>query len=455
MTSRLPRRFALSLAAALPGLALLPAAPRPARAAAFPGAACLAVLMSDLHSAQERAAATLGALDRVLAANAGTPALVVVNGDVFERGNAIALRSMGAADWAFLSALRRRAPVVLNLGNHETALLDDMAETVARARALDLAVVSNLQRAADGAPLADAAFRLDLPGGRRLVVVGIATDEAATYRQVARERLRFPEPAAWARANLPALAEGAEFVLVASHAGVAADRAILPLLPEGALLFGGHEHLRFVHAAGGRRYLHTGSWNRFFTVAAFGEGGIRSAEVAVEPGIEEDPAHAALWREVFAAHARPEDQEVLFRLPAALPLPAAARRAVAAVAAAAGVEVGLMNHTTFGTGLPAGEVTRLAFDAFLRFDGGLVQAEADAAAIAAIAARANQDEEVPLERRIGDFVYASALPAGPARLAANGWVGLNAARYLGSALAFRPVPELRVKAVVQRALSAG
>jgi 2',3'-cyclic-nucleotide 2'-phosphodiesterase (5'-nucleotidase family) len=177
--------------------------------------------------------------------------------------------------------------------------------------------------------------------------------------------------------------------------------------------------------------------------------------VAEEPGQDEDAAHAALWREVFAAHARPEDREVLFRLPAALPLPAAARRAVAAVAAAAGVESGLMNHTTFGTGLPAGEVTRLDFDAFLRFDGGLVQAEADRAAMAAIAARANQDEEVPLDRRIGDFVYASALPAGPARVAANGWVGLNAARYLGGALSFQPVPELRVKAVVQRALAAG
>jgi 2',3'-cyclic-nucleotide 2'-phosphodiesterase (5'-nucleotidase family) len=454
MTPMLPRRFALSLAAAIPGVALLPA-PRPARAVAFPGAACLAVLMSDLHSAQERAAATLGALDRVLAANRGTPALIVVNGDVFERGNAIALRSQGAADWAFLSALRRRAPVVLNLGNHETALLDDMAETVAAARARDVVVVTTLQRAADGVPLAEPAFRFDLPGGKRLVVVGIATDEAATYRQVARERLRFPAPAAWAQANLPGLIAGADHVLVASHAGVAADRAILPLLPDGALLLGGHEHLHFTHAAGRTRYVHTGSWNRFFTVAAFGEGPVRLAEVAVEPGVEEDPVHAALWREVFAAHARPEDLEVLFRLPAPLPLPAAARRAVAAVAAAAGVEVGLMNHTTFGTGLPGGDVTRLAFDAFLRFDGGLVQAEADAAAMAAIAARANQDEEVPLDRRIGDFVYASALPPGPARLAANGWVGLNAARYLGGAFAFRPVPEMRVKAVVQRALAGG
>lgn len=455
MTRRLPRRFVLSLAAAIPGVVLLPAAPRPARAAAFPGAACIAVLMSDLHSAQERAAATLGALDRVLAANAGTRAVIVINGDVFERGNAIALRSMGAADWAFLAALRRRAPVVLNLGNHETALLDDMAETVARARALDIAVVSNLQRASDGAALAEASVRFELPGGRRLAVVGIATDEANTYRPAPRALLRFPEPAAWARQNLAGLIAGADFVLVASHAGVIADRAILPLLPDGALLLGGHEHLRFGHAAGRTRYLHTGSWNRFFTVAAFGEGAIRAAEVATEPGQDEDAAHAALWREVVAAHGRPEDREVLFRLSAPLPLPHAARRAVAAIAAAARVDSGLMSHTTFGTGLPAGEVTRLAFDAFIRFDGGLVRAEADAAAMAAIAARANQDEDVPLERRIGDFVYASALPARAGTVAANGWVGLNAARFLGGALPFQPVPELRVKAVVQAALAGG
>jgi len=173
-----------------------------------------------------------------------------------------------------------------------------------------------------------------------------------------RPTLDIPAPAAWARENLPGLLAGADAAVVLSHAGVAADRAMLSLLPDGALLLGGHEHLRFTHAEGATRYVHTGSWNRFVTLAGVTLGGgaprIALREAAVEPGTAEDAAHAALWREVFAAHATAEDREVVLRLPRALPLPEAARRASAAVAQAAGAATGLLGHTSFGTGLPAG-----------------------------------------------------------------------------------------------------
>jgi 2',3'-cyclic-nucleotide 2'-phosphodiesterase (5'-nucleotidase family) len=445
----IPRRALL----ALPSLALVP---RARADAPFTGADLLVVAMSDLHSAMERAAAALGVVDAALAANRGVPAVIVVNGDVFERGNAVALRSDGAADWAFLAALRRRAPVLLNIGNHETALLDDLAGTVRQARALDLVVLSNLRDRRTGQPFAPAFATLPLPGGRRLTVAGIATDEAMTYRPVARETMEFPAPAAWARENLPGLLGGADAAVVLSHAGVVADRAILPLLPPGTLLLGGHEHLRFGHAAGATRYLHTGSWNRFVTLAGIALGpvpGIAAREVAVEPGVAEDARHAALVREVLAARLTPAEREVLFRLPRALPLGEAARRASAAMAAATGSATGLIGHTSFGTGLPAGEVTRFAFDAFLRFDGPLFRGEADAAALAAIAARVNQDGEWHLEARLGDFVYAHALPAAPAPLATNGWTRLNAARYLGTeAIRFEPVPGAMLKATVAAAL---
>jgi 2',3'-cyclic-nucleotide 2'-phosphodiesterase (5'-nucleotidase family) len=438
---------------ALPGLALLPQA----RAdQPFPGADLLVLAMSDLHSAMERAAAALGVVDAALAANRGVPVLVAINGDVFERGNVVALRSAGAADWAFLAALRRRAPVVLNIGNHETALLDDLAEVVRRAQALDIQVVTNLRDRRDGRGFAPAAFELPLPGGRRLTVVGIATDEAATYRPAARAPIEMPEPAGWARDNLPGLLANADAALVISHAGVAADREMLPLLAPGTLLLGGHEHLRFTHAESSIRYVHTGSWNRFVTLAAFHLGGdtprIALREVAVEPGVAEDAAHAALVRDLMAAHLTPAEREVLFRLPAALPLGEAARRASAAMGDAAGAATGLIGHTTFGTGLPAGDVTRFAFDAFLRFDGAVFRGEADRDALAAIAARANQDGELPLDRRIGDFAYAAALPDGPALLASNDWIRLNARRYLGTAaIRFEPMPGVMLKAAVAEA----
>lgn len=434
---------------------MLPLAAPHARAdTPLTGAEILLVAMSDLHSAQEGAAAALGVVGAALAANRGVPAAILINGDVFERGNAIALRSAGVADWALLGALRRLAPVVLNLGNHEGALIDDMAEVVRRAQAIDLVVVSTMRDRRSGQALAPAHADLAL-GGRTLRIVGIATDAMATYRPPVRALLDIPAPAAWAAANLPALLEGNVARVVMSHAGVMADRAMLPLLPDGTLLLGGHEHLRFVHAEGTTRYVHTGSWQRFITLV-----GLRSGhapvlrEVAVEPGGPADAAHQALWREVHAAHATPADREVVMRLPAGLPLGDAARRAAAAIAEATGAASGLIAHTSFGTGLPAGEVTRLAFDAFLRFDGPLQAAEADAAALAAVAARANQDDARPLAARSGDFVYAHpARTAAPARLAASDWVARNAATYLGvETLRFATVPELRIKPVVEAAL---
>lgn len=438
---------------ALPGLTLLP---RRVRAdTAFPGAALLVVALSDLHSAQERAPALLAALDAALAANRGVPALIVVNRDVFERGNVIALRSEGAADWALLAALRARAPVVLNLGNHETALLDDPALVVARARALDLLVVSNLIDARSRAAYAPARVEITL-GGRRVVLVGIATDEVNTYRAPVRPLLRLPAPAEWAAANLPGLLEGADAAIVLSHAGVAADRAILPLMPPGSLLLGGHEHLGFDHAAGSVRYLHVGSWQRFMGLVPFGLAAAPHI-VAVDPGGVEDAAQAQLVSDIIAAHARPEDREVLFRLARALPLSEAARAACAAVASATSSQSGLLGHTGFGTGLPAGAVTRFAYDAFLRFDGPLFTTQTDAAAMQAMAGRLNQDEAVSLESRIGDFAYAAPAPgSAPARLTSNGWVRLNAARFLGTdALRFEQAPGLMLKSVVAEALRRG
>ena len=452
----LPRR---ALPALTGGLLL----PRRLRAdAALPGAELLLVAMSDLHSAMERAPAALGALDATLAANRGVEAVILVNGDVFERGNAVALRCNGAPDWAFLAALRKRAPVVLNIGNHETALIDDLREVVARARALDLVVLSNLRDRRTGQDVTAADLVLPLRGGRRLALVGIGTDEAATYRPEVRDLLELPAPAAWAREHLPRLLDGADATVVLSHAGIAADRAILPLLPDGSLLIGGHEHLRFVHAQGATRYVHAGSWNRCLAVAGLAFGGaaprITLHEVAIEPGQAEDAAHAALLREVMAAHATPEDREVLFHLPRPLPLGEAARRAAAAVAAATQAGTGLLGHTGFGTGLPGGEVTRLAFDAFLRFDGTLFRAEVDQAALDAMRPRLNQDEPMPFGQRIGDFSYAAPWPgapgpAAPGPLACNGWVRSQAGRYLGTAaLRFEEVPELRLKPLVAAAL---
>lgn len=432
---------------------------------ALPGRGALAsagvdlqlVLLADLHSCHDRAPALLAALDLALAARPGVPTFILINGDVFERGNALTRRSEAAADWALLEALRARAPVLLNLGNHETAIIDDMAEVVRRARALGITVLSTMIDTRTKRPFAEASLEIALGGGRRMTVVGIATDDMQTYRAPARPFLSIPDPAAWAREALPILLLETDLGVVMSHAGVAADRAMLPHLPPGSLLLGGHEHLRFGHRVGPTRYLHTGAWANYLTLAeiSFTRGSpfITTREITIDPEGPGEARLAALRRDLLAAHLTPEDREVLGHLPQPMDLAEAARFLNAQMARQAGAALGLISNTTLGTGLPRGPVTRYDLDAFIRFDGAVLRAEADAAALAEIALRANQDDDRPFARRTGEFVYAGPIPAAPARLASIGWVQMNARRYLGTeALAFEKVDGPGIKALAAAGL---
>ncbi|MGH6999728.1 MAG: metallophosphoesterase, partial [Phenylobacterium sp.] len=201
--------------------------------------------MCDLHSAYERTGQLLAALAAEVAAHQ-VPHVIAIDGDIFEHGNVAAVRSDGAIDWAFLAALPKIAPTVVNLGNHDNDITTDLAEVVARLRGLGVSVVSNIVDARTGAPYAPA--QVDLPLGRRtLRVVGIATNSINTYPAASRPTLQIPVPGDWARARLAAALAGADLAMVLSHAGVAADREILPLLPDGTLMIGGHNHLQFQH----------------------------------------------------------------------------------------------------------------------------------------------------------------------------------------------------------------
>ena len=103
----------------------------------------LVVIVADQHSAYERTAQVVAAIDRLTATLPGVPLAILIDGDALENGNAVARRSSGAVDFAMFTAFAKRAPTVVNLGNHEMEF-NDLAATVARITASGAHVISNL-----------------------------------------------------------------------------------------------------------------------------------------------------------------------------------------------------------------------------------------------------------------------------------------------------------------------
>ncbi len=445
--SPITRRHLLQL---LGTVAVLPALTGPVLAQPAPAARL--IILSDLHSAYERTSQLLAAVAAEIAASP-VPAAILINGDVFEVGNVVAKRSEGEVDWKLLEKLARLAPTVLNIGNHEPDLINDLAQMIARARRAGITVLSNITDKRTGAPYTPAGFQIDL-GPVPVALVGIATNQINTYPKASRDQLVIPDPVEWATANLAANLPEGNLPVVLSHAGVVADRGILPLLADGSLLIGGHDHLVLEHAEGRTRYVHTGSWSSLITVVDIADDrSLSLRQVPIDRNGAADAELTALIGATFAKHLTDEELAVVGISPKVLTLGDSARFAAAALAAAAGADVGFIGHTTFGTGLPSGEVTRYAFDSVVRFDGKLVTAEVDRKTLDEILARTNQDGDIPLSARTGDFLYAAPLPVADKatyKLVTNDWSATNQKSYFGREdLKFTEIePVVQVKATV-------
>jgi 5'-nucleotidase/UDP-sugar diphosphatase len=320
-------------------------------------------------------------------------------------------------------------------------------------------MISSLIDARTGDGLVPPARVFGAQGGE-IAILGVATDQMATYRAQPRGLLFAPRPATWVETWLPRVSSRAKAYVIASHAGVQADKDILAHTPPRTLVIGAHDHLRFEATdAQGRRLFHGGSWGNHIRVVALrvqGDDGPRYEVAELALGDAVDPGLAAEIARQEQAHLTQEDKAVVANLARPLDLSEAALIATEAVRKAADADVAFLNHTSFGDGLPAGAVSKYRFDSFLRFDGDVRVATLDGAVLAAILRGANQHKAATLSERTGDFVYANALAIDPAaryRVAANGWTTMNQQAYLGRAgLSFAPVAELKVKTIVAGAL---
>lgn len=450
--------FVVSRRLVLQGLAASAvAAALPAAARAQTGGDAVLFTIADLHAPYARLPALLARL-RTLRAEAGRPAALLVNGDVFERGNTVCLKSNGAADWAFLEAVAAEMPVVLNLGNHETAVLDDMASFVARADRTGVQVISNLVDNRTGRFFAPFDARLGL-GGLDVSVLGLAATNPFVYRKPVRDTLTFLDTARFVADALPGSSAGADVSLVMSHAGVSPDKTFLSTLPAGTILHGAHDHLDFDRTVEGRTYFHGASWGRRIGIVELTKGAAatyRSEEVAPSGG---DEALAALIEAMKAEHLTDADRAVVAELPRAFDLHASILLATEALRKATEADVAMLGHTTFGAPLAAGPLTRYDFDAYVRFGGGVSVASISGAQLTAMLARANQFMADSLDGMTGDYVHVAEIDVDPAktyRLAVNDWTAQNQQAYLGTAdLAFEKVEGLELKALIAEHLGKG
>ncbi|MEM6304762.1 MAG: metallophosphoesterase [Pseudomonadota bacterium] len=416
--------------------------------------------LSDLHAPYARLPAILETITQI-SAETDAPKALLLNGDIFERGNVVCARSAGEVDWAFLAALRAQMPVIVNLGNHETALIDDLADFICRAEALGITPISNLIDSRTGAPFTPATSRLRL-GDIEIALLGLAATNPFVYREVLRNTLSFPEPAQFVAEALMEASAGADVAVVMSHAGLAADKTFIDALPPGSVLHGAHDHLNLHEEHNGVRYFHGGSWGVQLGVLALNKGpdGVRTRyDTQAIAAADGDTALSRLIEAQKAAHLTARDTEIIADITRSLDTHQSILVAIEALRRATQADLAMIGHTTFGAPLTAGPLMRYDFDAFVRFGGAVQVAEVPGDVLATILPRTNQFSATDLAGRTGDFVHVAEVDLDmnrSYRVAVNAWTAINQASYLGTeALPFEKVQGLELKKVIAEHLAAG
>ena len=411
----LSRRALLSGLVAAPALAAAPGLLSPARAAPAdavrPDAEMILVALADLHSAYDSLPRVVHAVKAVRRAAGRRPMAVLINGDIFDRADAVALRSAGMVDWAAIGALASVAPLAINLGDQEVALRDDLATVVAGAKWIGAQVIGNVVDARNGGFYAPISARMNL-GGRSLGLLGLAPSDRDLWRETPRRHIALLDPVSFAGSAALAAFAGVDAAVALSHAGLAADKQILPQMPKGAVVIGGHDHLSLTESSDGRLLVHPGAFGESIAVInlSFGPEGARAEAVTVPlpGGMEEDRAIGAVVQAARLAYMPGPAQDEIGTIRKSMTRSESAGFAAEGVRRRLGVDLALIEHVAIGPTLREGPLLRYHLDKFIRRDGRMLIAEIPGERLRPMLSRLNQHEAQGLAQRSGDYLHGEA-----------------------------------------------
>ncbi len=419
------------------------------------------VNMADTHSAYDAYPRILTGVADIAQEYAGAEVVFLFNGDLFESGNAAARKSAGRVDWEFLRRLGAYGEVIINVGNHEFDFVtpDAFVATARRHEATVIGTVATVAEPGLTPPSTDLVV-----AGRRIRIVGVGTDSLNTYPQSIRDSLSIPDPLAWTVSRWDDVTAGADHTILASHAGLTADLAILEAIAgDESILFavGGHDHIVVRDAIAGVPYMHNGFRGERFNVTEVYLSSpveVRFRDVVTAEIVEEDQAMVHEVAMVRSQYLDPEDIRIVGTVDADMTVLEGAMWAVETLRRATEADVVFLNHTSFGSGLAAGALPRYRFDQFMRFDNDVMRATVGAETLRTILSRSNQHTMRDVVARSGDFLYSNDVSVVDGRrydIVTSSWVALdfNQMRYLGAEIAFEALPGVTTKGILLDALS--
>jgi 5'-nucleotidase / UDP-sugar diphosphatase len=417
--------------------------------------------MADTHSAYDRYPAILKGIEDLSTRYTEKTMVILFDGDLFESGNSVAMKSEGTVDLEFIRRLGEYGKVIINVGNHEFDL-SNPEEFRSKVESTGAHVIGTVASEGDN----------ELPSywdilleEKRVRIIGVGVDALNTYPKELRESLTIPEPVEWMENNYDSLSEGADSVIVASHSGLVADLSMLDYLgTKDNLLYmvGAHDHITLKEEVNGIPYMHNGFKGEQFNVTEISfvedKSQIDFTDVITNEIEGEDDQLKAFIKDARETFLSSEDLEIVGTVPENMNVLEGALWAVETIRKATGGDVAFLNHTSFGSGLAQGPLSRYRYNQFMRFDNNVMTATVDGETLSSILSLCNQQDQKDIHKRSGDFLYAGTIDVDESKtytIVTSSWVALdfNQMKYLGINLEFTQIPDITTKGLLEAELN--